>query len=71
VSQIADAVRKIGSERYSFVVRPYAEPIAPVRLEACRLLSHAAPLRVEHMAHPHYSVAAKIERRFLPDRKDD
>ena len=41
------------------------------RLEAYQLLTHAGRLRVGNMVDPLYSVVAKIDRRYLPDRKDD
>jgi amidase len=40
------------------------------RLEAYQLLTHAGRMRVGNMVDPLYSVAAKIERRFLPGREE-
>src|SRR5206468_1430555 len=40
------------------------------RMEAYQLLTHAGRLRVGNMVDPLYSVVAKIERRFLPEREE-
>lgn len=61
-----DAARIAWVELIDWLVADYGFE----RLEAYQLLTHAGRLRVGNMVDPQYSVVAKIERRFLPDRKD-
>lgn len=62
-----DAARIAWVELIDWLVADYGFE----RLEAYQLLTHAGRLRVGNMVDPQYSVVAKIDRRFLPDRKDD
>jgi amidase len=63
---LEDAARIAWVELIDWLVADYGFE----RLEAYQLLTHAGRLRVGNMVDPQYSVVAKIERRFLPDRKD-
>lgn len=63
---LEDAARIAWVELIAWLVTDYGFE----RLEAYQLLTHAGRLRVGNMVDPQYSVVAKIERRFLPDRVD-
>jgi acetamidase/formamidase len=60
-----DAARIAWVELIDWLVADYGFE----RLEAYQLLTHAGRMRVGNMVDPLYSVAAKIERRFLPERE--
>jgi hypothetical protein len=61
MSRAGDAVREIRSQRSSFVFGPYAEPMATV--EPRDLLDTSTA--------DGDTLSLEMERRFLPDRKDD
>jgi acetamidase/formamidase len=62
-----DAARIAWVELINWLVADYGFD----RLEAYQLLTHAGRVRVGNMVDPQYSVVAKIERRFLPERGDE
>ncbi len=81
MSQVADAVLRGGHVELPRGFRVPYEPflgtiatspeIEAIATLAYQLITHAGRLRVGNMVDPQYSVVAKIERRYLPERKDE